>query len=584
MKKCCLFLFSLYGLCLLAACGGGGPSSAPPPPASQATSAAHFSVTAPAAATAGTAVSFTVTALDASNNIATGYSGTAHFSSTDGQAVLPANSPLTNGVGSFSATLKTDGGQTITATDTIAVSITGTSSSINVTGVTGAIHFSLTTPANAISGTAFNYTVTALDGSNDTATGYSGTVHFSSTDELASLPQDSTLRNGMGTFLATLHTIGSETITAADTVTASINGTSSSVQVVASPFHATGSMGSPRVSHTATLLNDEQVLITGGTDGTVGLSSAELFNPTSGSFAPTGSMSTARLSHTATLLQNGKVLIAGGINEAPLSTAELFDPSSGTFTATGSMETARQGHTATLLNNGKVLVTGGLAADALATAELFDPSTGTFTATGSMETTRYYHTATLLSDGKVLIAGGAEGGGDNGGLVTAELYDPSTGTFTATGDMETVQVFDAVTLLNNSNVLFAGGFGTSRPPVPTAELYDPSSETFTATGNLTTARARHTATLLQDGTVLVAGGVKLVVVIGVCSTRCTQQELLATSSTELFDPISGTFVATGDMTTARETQTATLLNNGVVLITGGRDVNGNALATAELYQ
>src|SRR3984893_353108 len=115
MKEYCLFLFSLYGLCLLTGCSGGS-SSPPPPPAT------HFSVTPSATATPGTAFHFTVTAPDAPNNAAAGYSGTVHFTSTDGQAVLPANSTLTNGTGTFSATLKTVGSQTITATDTITVS------------------------------------------------------------------------------------------------------------------------------------------------------------------------------------------------------------------------------------------------------------------------------------------------------------------------------------------------------------------------------------------------------------------------------------------------------------------------------
>jgi hypothetical protein len=200
-----------------------------------------------------------------------------------------------------------------------------------------------------------------------------------------------------------------------------------------------------------------------------------------------------------------------------------------------------------------------------------------------MVTTRYYHDATLLSDGKVLITGGAEGGGNNCGLMTTELFDPGTGTFTATGSLNTAHGFDAVTVLNGGNVLVAGGFGACGPPIPTVELFDSGSGTFTSTGNMTTARARHTATLRSDGTVLVAGGVNLVVLPPGCLTHCTQT-LLTTSTAELFDPISGTFVPTDDMISARETQTATLLINGVVLITGGRDADGHALATAELYQ
>src|SRR5213079_880225 len=108
----------------------------------------HFTVSAPASATAGTAFNFAVTALDQFNNTATGYGGTVHFTSSDGQAVLPPNSTLTNGTGTFSATLKTPGNQTITATDTVTSSITGTSNPITVSAA-AATHFQVSAPSTA---------------------------------------------------------------------------------------------------------------------------------------------------------------------------------------------------------------------------------------------------------------------------------------------------------------------------------------------------------------------------------------------------------------------------------------------------
>jgi CSLREA domain-containing protein len=196
--------------------------------------ATHFAVSAPGSATAGSAFSVTVTALDVNNNPATGYSGTVHFTSTDGAAVLPANSTLTNGVGTFSATLKTAGNRTIAATDTVTASITGTSSSIAVAAAT-ATHFTVSAPASATGSLAFSFTVTALDPFNNTATGYSGTAHFTSTDGAAVLPANSTLTNGVGTFSTTLKTAGNQTITATDTVTASITGTSGTIVVTVLP-------------------------------------------------------------------------------------------------------------------------------------------------------------------------------------------------------------------------------------------------------------------------------------------------------------------------------------------------------------
>jgi hypothetical protein len=139
-------------------------------------------------------------------------------------------------------------------------------------------------------------------------------------------------------------------------------------------------------------------------------------------------MSTNRKDHTATLLPNGKVLVAGGsdVNDNPLTTADLFDPSSGTWTTTGSMTTNRALHTATLLPNGLVLVTGGWAASfgpELSSAELYNPATRNWTATASMVNAHKIHTATLLPNGLVLVAGGQSGTGPSSiAIPSAEVY------------------------------------------------------------------------------------------------------------------------------------------------------------------
>src|SRR5204862_7933473 len=158
-------------------------------------------------------------------NTATGYAGTVHFTSSDGAAALPANYTFVggdNGVHTFTnlTTLKTSGNQTVTATDTVTGSITGTSGTIAVSAA-AATHYSVTAPASATAGTAFSITVTALDQFNNTATSYAGTVHFTSSDGQAALPNDSTLTNGTGTFSATLKTAGSQTLTATDTANGS---------------------------------------------------------------------------------------------------------------------------------------------------------------------------------------------------------------------------------------------------------------------------------------------------------------------------------------------------------------------------
>ena len=261
-------------------------------------------------------------------------------------------------------------------------------------------------------------------------------------------------------------------------------------------------------------------------------------------------------------------------------TASLSAQTPGTFIPTGNMTMPRFRHTATLLLNGKVLITGGgegvYVDDSDTSAELYDPLTRTFTATGNMTTGRFEYTATLLPDGRVLIAGGYY----LVPLATAELYDPATGTFTATGNMVTAHFSHKATLLNNGKVLIAGGASgysslyCNCPILAKPELYDPATGTFTVTGDYadknvdpdfgTFALVNAPATLLSNGKVLIA----------------------AAPTAELFDAATGTFSLTGQMATEARYiagRTANLLTDGKVLLAGGENQDYRYFANADAY-
>jgi hypothetical protein len=343
-------------------------------------------------------------------------------------------------------------------------------------------------------------------------------------------------------------------------------------------FVQTGPLITPRSQHTATLLQTGEVLITGGAVDALGLASGqsvEIFDPATGMFRGSTAMTSRRRLHSATMLPDGRVLIAGGYDGyGPLHTAELYDPTTDTFTPTGNMVSPRGGHDAILLGNGTVVIAGGSDGSwpDIPTAEIYDPATGTFAKTGEYVsgpyTCDFCAPSVLLANGRVLFPDRSP----------ALLYDPGSATFSATG---TPGAFEsAATLTMNGQVLFAGGEDIGRSN--SAELFDPASGTFAETGSMGMPRVWHALTLLPDGTVMASGGETDACSGGFCMFAGT------VANAEFYDPAAGKFTWSRSMTTPREGHTATVLNDGRVLIVGGVAYGGiglyyGTIGTAELY-
>jgi hypothetical protein len=246
------------------------------------------------------------------------------------------------------------------------------------------------------------------------------------------------------------------------------------------------------------------------------------------------------------------------------------------------MAEARQGHTATLLPDGTVLIAGGSKnigfRSELASAEIYDPASGSFRETGSMTTPREGHSATLLRDGRVLIAGGSANGVTT--LSSAETYDYRTGRFTTIAPMSVPRETHSATLLKNGTVLIVGGGRGGMPggyiAYTTAEVFDPARNVFTPlVAHMTTDRVAPAAALLDDGRVLVAGGKSGKIHSPFGGASLFYFTPLETA--EVFDPGTNSFLPVGSMSMAHYLGVAAKLNNGMVLITGGWTANGGLI-------
>ncbi|RYZ40438.1 MAG: kelch-like protein [Myxococcaceae bacterium] len=319
-------------------------------------------------------------------------------------------------------------------------------------------------------------------------------------------------------------------------------------------WDATASLTGRRFGASLIPLPSGKILVFGGTvSSNPILTTAELYDPTTGTWSPAGSLGTAHFSPAVTLLPNGKVMVTGGFasyNTTTLRNVEFYDPATNTWTAGPSMAFARGNHTATLLPNGKVLVVGGnTTGDTTSNRipELFDPATQTWVPVAISAYVHNNHEAVLLPSGKVLILGGSQ---------LSEVYDPSNNTWNGATGM-TTRTFTHAFLQPSGKVLLVGG--------TLVALYDPILNVQTTVGNFAYDRQYSSVVQLASGKLLLAGGNSLVGL-----------------TTEILDPATGTVAFSTSMASNRYFMSTTLLPNGKVLFVGGYDRDAGASVNAVL--
>jgi len=460
---------------------------------------------------------------------------------------------------------------TITLGDTVTFTATVTANSPGSGTPTGRVTFfdgSAPIGSGTLNGSAQTTFSTSLlvVGSHSITAIYGGDANFTASP-LSSPASETVNLRGSTTSVALNPTTVSAGQASTATVTAT-DGGASTPPGTPDVFSPTGAPATGRTGFISTLFADGLVLVAGGTDASNNvLKSAEIYSVSGAAFTATGNLNTARTGAVEVLLPNGKVLVAGGSSDGTangaLNSAELFDPSAGTFGVAGSgssnkMTAARFGATATLLNTGKVLIGGGEnSGGVLNSAELYNPATDTFTATGNLNAARTGASATLLGTGKVLVGGGSSNGTANGALNSAEVFDPAgnagAGTFTSVAGVNPTlgagRWQPEAALLLSGKVLVAGG-QNSGGPLTTADLYDPAADSFTAsTHQMNEARANGSAVPMPNGMVLLPGGT-------------------TSQAVDLYDADNDKFNTTGSLQQHDNGLVSTLLNNGQALVVG----------------
>jgi N-acetylneuraminic acid mutarotase len=354
-------------------------------------------------------------------------------------------------------------------------------------------------------------------------------------------------------------------------------------------FRSAGKLREPRALATATRLKDGRVLVVGGEgDDYKMMASVEIYDPATETTTAGPPMPAPRSHHTATLLANGQVLVAGGgqgseisipNGEGVLASAVLYDPAANAWREAGAMSGKRAGHQAVALADGRVLVVGGgdrvgypcaaihpncNVAESIGTAEIYDPASGTFSRTGDLAFPRVAFSLDVLRSGKVVATGG---GAKNAGLTSVEIFDPKAGTWSKGPDLDGQRLFHASAAVDNT-LLVVGGKIANVKPISNADLLDEGASKWRRGASVEIPRTGAKLVPLASGRVLLVAGFN-------------QLENSAIADARLYDPATDSWTPIAKLAAERSTHTAVLLEDGSVLVAGGRGVAGFVVSEIE---
>ncbi|WP_426340396.1 kelch repeat-containing protein [Pseudoduganella sp. S-14] len=328
---------------------------------------------------------------------------------------------------------------------------------------------------------------------------------------------------------------------------------------------STGSMTVPRMLHQASALPDGRILLTGGvsTPGAPIYASTEIYDPVTGQFTPAAPMLTARREHASVTLQDGRILVAGGMTPAGAytNTAEIYDPATGQWTAAGNMNSMRFRTIARLLPDGRVMVMGKDGYSTGGYADIFNPATGTFSKTGNFVENSGWHGLVVLADGRVMKVGGEASTAPAPYApysTRAEIWDPATNLWSATGPMSIGRSTIEPVLLADGKVLVAGGRNTMSQR--STEIYDPATGVFTPGAEMPADFEPQTATVLPNADIVYTAGYN--------------RQLMR------YNAASGSWNLSGPQRIRKRDLSVSRLPDGNVLLAGGAEQNDSTAYAA----